>query len=323
MRVILKILLGVGILLFVVMGGGVLVLKTAFPDVGEAPDVKVDATPEQIERGRYLAYHVSSCIDCHSAREWQYYAAPLQAGTEGQGGEVFPEEMGLPGTLVAPNITPAALGDWTDGEIIRAFTSGVNKHGDALFPLMPYPMYAQMSQEDVYAIVAYLRTLKPIDHTPPRSQLRFPMSLIVNTIPKPYTPVSAPDRSDSVAYGRYLTTIAACGECHTQKDHGQPLPGMELAGGFEFPLPTGKVVRSANITPDADTGIGNWTKAYFIAQFKRFAKPESHTIPIEDGYNTVMPWTMYAGMTDADLGAIYDYLRTIPAVKNGVDKFPE
>lgn len=323
MRLVLKILLGLGVVVLLVMGGGIYMLKTSFPDVGEASNVQVEATPEQIARGKYLAYHVSSCIDCHSERNWDYYAAPLVMGSEGKGGEVFPEEMGLPGTLVAPNITPAALGDWTDGEIIRAFTSGVNKHGEALFPMMPYPMYANMAEEDVHAIVAYLRTLKPIEHTPPRSTLNFPMNLIVRTIPKPYEVPPMPDKTNSVAYGKYLTTIAACGECHTQKDHGAPLPGMEMAGGFEFPLPTGKLVRSANITPDKETGIGNWTREYFIAQFKRFDKPEAHMIPVQDGHNTVMPWAMYAGITEADLGAIYDYLRTVAPVKNGVEKFPE
>jgi mono/diheme cytochrome c family protein len=323
MRLIFKILLGLGVLVCLMVGVGVYVLQTSFPDVGDAPHVQVEATPERIERGRYLAYHVSMCIDCHSERNWDYFAGPLKEGSEGQGGEVFSEEMGLPGTLIAPNITPAALGDWTDGEVMRAFTSGVNKHGDPLFPIMPYPLYAQMAQEDVYAIVAYLRTLAPIAHIPPRSHLNFPMNLIVRTIPQPYQAPQAPDLSDLVRYGQYLTTIAACGDCHTQNDHGAPLPGMEMAGGFEFPLPTGKVVRSANITPDMETGIGHWNKPYFIAQFKRFDKPEAHTIPAKDGVNTVMPWTMYAGMTESDLGAIYDYLRTIPPVKNGVDKFPE
>lgn len=323
MRLVLKILLGLGVVVLLVMGGGIYMLKTSFPDVGEASNVKVEATLEQIARGKYLANHVSSCIDCHSERNWDYYAAPIVMGSEGKGGEVFPEEMGLPGTLVAPNITPAALGDWTDGEIIRAFTSGVNKHGEALFPMMPYLMYANMAEEDVHAIVAYLRTLKPIENIPPRSSLNFPMNLIVRTIPKPYEAPPMPDKTNSVAYGKYLTTIAACSECHTQTDHGEPLPGMAMAGGFEFPLPTGKLVRSANITPDQETGIGNWTREYFIAQFKRFEKPESHMLPVQDGHNTIMPWTMYAGMTETDLGAIYDYLRTVTPVKNGVEKFPE
>lgn len=323
MKLVLKVVLALVVLLVLVMVGGIVYLKTAFPKVGPASDIRVEGTPEQIARGRYLANHVTICIDCHSERDWQYFAAPPVPGSEGKGGEVFPEEAGFPGTLIAPNITPAALGNWTDGDIIRATVSGVNKSGQALFPLMPYSAYAQMTEDDVHALVAYLRTLPPIDHIPPRSSLKFPMSIIVNTIPKPYQKPEPVDRSNTLAYGKYLTTIAACAECHTQQDHGQPLPGMDYAGGFDFPLPTGKHVRSANITPDMQTGIGSWKREFFIARFKQFDKEESRTIPLQDGITTVMPWTMYAGMTEEDLGAIYDYLRTVPPVKHEVNKFPE
>jgi hypothetical protein len=180
-----------------------------------------------------------------------------------------------------------------------------------------------MTETDVHAIVAYLRTLAPIDHTPPKTALTFPMSVIVNTIPKPYVKPEPIDQSNSVVYGKYLTTIGACADCHTQQDHGQPVAGMDYAGGFEFLLPTGKRVRSANITPDLQTGIGSWQRIFFIARFKQFARAESHAIPLQDGQTTVMPWTMYAGMTEEDLGAIYDYLRTVTPVKNDVNKFPE
>lgn len=323
MRWMFKILLGLGVLIILAGSIGLYVLKTAYPNVGDAPDIQMSATPEMIERGRYLANNVAVCIDCHSTRNWNYYAAPPLSGTEGKGGGHFTEEEGLPGTLVAPNITPAALGNWTDGEILRAMTSGVNKDGNALFPLMPYLSYKNMTQNDAFSIIAYLRTLKPIENTPPRSSLNFPMNLIVNTIPQSYKAPAQPDKSNSVAYGKYLTTIAACHECHTPQERGTPLPGMYMAGGFEFPLPTGKRVISANITPDLETGIGHWKRAYFIAQFKRFDKPEARAIPIQNGYNTLMPWTMYAGMSESDLGAIYDYLQTIPPVKHGINKFPE
>ena len=107
----------------VVVGGLGLVyhLNTNFPTVEPAPDIQVAGTPEQFARGRYLANHVTVCIDCHSTRDWEHFAAPPVPGTEGKGGEVFREEVGFPGTLVAPNITPAAVcqyytrggdGDW-------------------------------------------------------------------------------------------------------------------------------------------------------------------------------------------------------------------
>ena len=161
-------------------------LKTNYPKSDPPYNIRVTGTPEQIARGRYLANHVTVCLECHSTRDWAHFSAPPIPGTEGKGGEVFPETAGFPGTLIAPNITPAALGDWTDGEIIRAFTSGVNKNGDPLFPLMPYRAYRNLMPADIESIVAYVRTLAPIDHIPPRSKLNFPLNLIVRTMPEPY-----------------------------------------------------------------------------------------------------------------------------------------
>lgn len=301
--------------------GGLYYVKTQFPNVGPPPDVRVAGTPEQVARGRYLAHHVTVCLECHSTRDWTHFSAPPIPGTEGKGGEVFSEAAGFPGTLVAPNITPAALGHWTDGEIIRAFTSGVTKAGDPLFPLMPYRAYRFLMRADAEAIVAYLRTLRPIDHKPPRSALNFPTSLIVRTMPRAYRPPAPIDRSDAVGYGKYLATIAGCATCHTPHIQRQPIAGMQFAGGFQFVLPSGKVVQSANITPDVETGIGHWQKQYFTSRFRQFATATQ--IPLQDGMNTVMPWTMYAGMTDEDLNAIYAYLQTVPPVRNAVNRFGE
>ena len=179
MKFVFKIVVILGALVILVGLSGIYHLKSNFPVVDPPSDIQVAGTSEQIARGRYLAHHVTVCIDCHSTRDWKHFSAPPLPGTEGKGGEVFPEEAGFPGTLIAPNITPSSLGNWTDGEVIRAFVSGVNKGGDPLFPLMPYPAYRYLMQDDVEAIVAYLRTLAPIDHTSPRSSLNFAMNLIV------------------------------------------------------------------------------------------------------------------------------------------------
>jgi hypothetical protein len=97
---------------------------------------------------------------------------------------------------------------------------------------------------------------------------------------------------------------------------------MNMAGGQTFNFPGG-VVRSLNITPDNETGIGTWTKEDFIARFRFYSGEEAHNVPvnIEKDFNTPMPWLMYAGMTDEDLGALYDYLRTVTPVKNRVERF--
>lgn len=310
------------VLLVIVAGvGGYIYLNTAYPNVPSALEISIDSTPEKIERGRYLAHNVAVCMDCHSTRDWNAFAGPLVTGTEGKGGEVFPEEAGFPGTLYAPNITPAGIGHWTDGELIRAFTTGVNREGRPLFPLMPYPNYAKLSTEDVHAIVAYIRSLAPIENKVPLTKLNFPLNLIVRTMPAPADPQPKPNPADTVAYGKYLITVASCGDCHTPMEKGEPLPGMNYAGGFEFRIPNG-VVYSANITPDVETGIGTWSKSKFINRFKQYADSsyQSPVVSINE-FNTIMPWTMYAGMSEEDLGAIYAYLKTVSPVKNKVIGF--
>ncbi|RNI23459.1 c-type cytochrome [Rufibacter latericius] len=315
------ILLGVGSLLFVVLSA-LAYVKLALPNVGEAPDLKIGATEERLARGKYLAHHVMSCIGCHSERDWTKFAAPLKEGTWGKGGEEFPKELGFPGTFYAPNITPAGIGHWTDGEIFRAITSGVTKYGKALFPVMPHPLYGQLAEEDIKAVIAYIRTLPAIENKVPPSQPDYAMSFILNTIPKKAEFHPIPDKSDQVSYGKYLITAAACVDCHTQKAKGQNIAGMEYAGGMEFPLPGGITVYSANITPDKATGIGNWTKEAFVSRFKLYADSASQNQAVGKGeFNTIMPWTMFAGMEREDLEAIYVYLQSIPAVNHKVTKF--
>ncbi|MBI5524958.1 MAG: cytochrome c [Deltaproteobacteria bacterium] len=307
----------------VLKAGAVLLLAASagcFVKSIPVPQITVKATPEKLDRGRYLAEHVTGCIDCHSERDWGRYSGPMKPGTAGKGGEVFDEKYGLPGTIVASNITPAALKDWSDGEIVRAIANGISRDGSALFPLMPYPSYSVMDPDDLEAIVAYLRTLPPNDNKPPRTDLNFPVNFIVNRMPVESAPQKRPKSSDGVAYGKYMVTIGGCGDCHTPRKGADAVEGMFLAGGTEMPLPGGGIIRPTNITPDADTGIGAWSKKDFIAAFKNHASGPSK--PVEPGKeNTVMPWTFYAGMTDEDLGAMYEYLKTVPAVKNKFDVF--
>ena len=318
MKKVLFSFIGIIILL---TGVGVAYLLIAYPDVDSPPNIEVKGSPQQVARGKYLAEHVSACIDCHSTRNWSRFAAPITEGTYGKGGDKFGEEMGLPGTFYAQNITPHNLGSWTDGEVYRVITSGVTKSGRALFPLMPYKSYSRMDPDDVKAIVAYLRTLDPIEYQAPASEVNFPMSLIIPTIPESPDPIERPSPEDSIAYGKYMTIIAACTECHTPKSKGQPMEGMFLAGGFEYDLPFG-TIRSSNITPHEQTGIGRWTKERFVDRFKQYDVPaDSLQNVAPDEFNTIMPWKVYAGMTKQDLEAIYTYLQTVEPVEHKVEQF--
>jgi mono/diheme cytochrome c family protein len=322
MKKIFKILgyiLGVLILLIL---AGLIYFNSKYPDVDKAKNIKVEITPERIARGEYLANHVTVCIDCHSDRDLTKFTAPIKPGTLGMGGQKFSREMGFPGNLYTKNITPAAIGNWTDGELARAITQGVNKDGKALFPVMPYLKYTHLNQEDLYSLIAYIRSLKPIKNEIADRELDFPLNFLVRTMPlKTYSPAPVVDKNNAPEYGKYLVTIAGCEDCHTPSEKGEPLPGMNFAGGGEFTLPFG-TIRTANITPDPETGIGNWTKDNFINRFKSFDSDSAKNIAVgPHDFNTIMPWTLYSGMTTEDLSAIYDYLRTVKPVHHPVNRF--
>lgn len=320
MPIMKKIIIILLSLIIVVVAGSVLYLKVALPDVGNPPDLTIHSNTALVKRGAYLATHVAVCIDCHSTRDWSRFSGPIIPGTLGKGGEYFGPEMGFPGKFYSRNLTPFNLKNWTDGEIFRAITSGVDKDGVALFPVMPYLHYGKMDKEDVYAIIAYLRTLKSIENTPPPSSPNFPMNLIINTIPQKPAFSHRPNPSSQLQYGAYLVNVASCMECHTKVKEGKIIPSLAFSGGRNFEMPNG-TVSSANITPDKQTGIGNWTEADFVARFKDYEDSSATYILPPHAVNTIMPWAMYAGMDTTDLKAIYAYLRTVKPIKNNVVHF--
>ncbi|GAB3540607.1 hypothetical protein GCM10027443_38770 [Pontibacter brevis] len=298
---------------------GIIYLQYAFPNVDAAPVITIEKTPALIERGEYIANHVAVCIDCHSTRDFSRFSGPPDPNTKGKGGDKFDHSLGFPGTFYARNITSdkeTGIGTWTDGEVYRAITRGVSKDGSPLFPVMPYKSYSQMTTEDAYAVVAYIRTLAPIKHKVQASDPDFPVNLIMRTMPSNDTPslLEKTALNDEVSKGEYLLTIAACNDCHTPQDK----EGMRLAGGMEFPTPDGGKLRSANITPDKETGIGNWTEEAFVQRFKMHENPATVA---PGGPNTIMPWSMYAGMKEEDLRAIYKYLMTVEPINNKMERF--
>ena len=322
MKKFLKFLIYAILTIAVLVGALLIYVKTALPNVGSPEDLTIERTPERIERGRYLAHSVTVCMDCHSTRDWSKFSGTLKEGTLGVGGERFDQSIGLPGVFISKNITPEGIQRYTDGELFRVITTGVTKEGKAMFPLMPYRYYGKMDREDIYSVIAYIRTLQPIASQIEESVPDFPMSFIINTIPQPAQPQQRPDPSDQLAYGAYMASSSACVECHTDVDKGQIIPELSFAGGRAFQFPDGSVVRSANITPDKETGIGNWTREQFIARFKLFADSSYVAPPVGPGeFNTIMPWTMYGQMKEEDLSAIFAYLQTVKPIANTVTKF--
>jgi hypothetical protein len=322
MKTFLKVigyLLGVVVIIIL---GGLAYLQTAFPNVPEPEDFKVEYSQARIERGAYLANHVTVCMDCHSTRDFSLFSGPPVPGTLGKGGDKFDHSMGFPGVFYAKNITPVGISDYTDGELYRVITTGVTNDGRAMFPLMPYLYYGKMDPEDIYSIIAYIRSLDPITSDIPDSEADFPVNLIMKTIPQEAQPESIPDPSDQVAYGAYMVNAAGCVECHTPvTPQGQIIPEQAFSGGREFTNPDGSVVRSSNISPD-QTGIGQWSESQFVRQFKQY-QDSGYVIPkIKPGeFNSIMPWTMYSGMEESDLKAIYAYLKTVKPHSNQVVKF--
>lgn len=315
---VILILLGVVILLVVAAGA---YIKFALPDTGKPEAITIVASPEGIENGRYLANYVTGCMDCHSSRDWTRFGGPIKKDGFGGGGEVFNQDMGFPGAFYAPNITPYALKDWTDGELLHAITTGVAKDGRALFPLMAAHRFGRMDRKDIYDIIAYIRTLAPVANDVPRSKADFPVNFFINTMPKPAAFQERPQPEDTKRFGAYLVNAAGCVDCHSEHSNGRLVEGTEFGGGMAFHMPTG-VVRAPNITFDQATGIGKWNKAAFIARFKLYDTANNHSSKVEQGsMNTTMPWTVFGGMKESDLGAIYDFLAGVKPIKNDVIKF--
>lgn len=323
----------VGILVLVVIlvvSGGLAYVVFALPRVSPLTDAKVDRSPSRVARGEYLMN--TMCVDCHSARDWMKYAAPVVPGSEfsGAGEQWNHENAELPGNIWAPNLTPTNLGNWSDAEIIRAFTEGVSRDGHPLFPMMPYASFRLLPREDVESIVAYLRSMTPKpmpSHAASyKRQIDFPLSLIVHLIPQKAAPMAV-DPNDKVAYGKFLTQTRGCEECHTPQDDDHKIIESKLfAGGVAFPVPSspGAHVKSANITPDPMAGIGSWSEETFIARFKLYENPPAEALALRNPkHNTLMPWTVFARLSREDLSAIYAYLRTVKPIAEKVQRFED
>jgi mono/diheme cytochrome c family protein len=274
-------------------------------------DRKFESTPQRLARGKYLVDGVMGCFGCHTDADWSKPGAPPIGGREGSG-HVF-SDQDLP-WLVAPNLTSdkeTGAGNWSDDSLARAIREGIGHDGRALFPMMPYPQYSRMSDEDLASVIVYLRTTPPVRNQLPVTKLPFPLNFFNQNVPQPIdAPVSSADTSTPAARGAYLARLGACSDCHTPQEKGEPLPGMDFAGGFLLHEPQGDVI-SANITPSA-SGISYYNEATFV-QAMRTGKIGARQL------HSSMPWYFYGKMTDEDLKAVYAFLQTLKPVNHRVD----
>jgi hypothetical protein len=274
-------------------------------------DRKFEPSAARTERGKYLTEAVMGCFDCHSERDWNSPGAPMMQARMGAGRAWAVD--GMP-WLVSSNITPdkeTGAGTWSDDMLARAIREGIGHDGRALFPLMPYQNYRQMSDEDLASVIVYVRSIAPVRNSLPKTEIPFPLSRLIQSAPQPVTePVATPELSDIVKRGAYLTRMAGCADCHTPQDRGQPIAGLDFAGGFVLQSPRGAVA-STNITPSS-SGIPYYDESLFLSMMRTGRVRARELSP-------VMPWIFYRNMTDEDLKSIYAYLRTLKPVNHQVD----
>ncbi len=298
-----------------------LVLACGKSDIKAPDQLIIDMSPEKIERGAYLAKHVAACFACHSPRDFSKFSGPTIKDSLGAGGNAFTKLDGIPGVLWPRNITPYAIGIWSDAELLQTVTTGLRGDKHPLFELMPYKAYGKSDRRDILAMLAYVRSIQPVEKKQPESNLDFPVNLFLKKMPQEAAFVDRPPESDTLAYGKYLVQMAACIDCHSMRTKtGKFVKGMQFAGGMKFPLPGEAWAVSANITPDSSTGIGAWSQEHFVLRFKQAREDAANEVAPGE-FNTHMPWKSYGGMKESDLGAIYQYLHSLNPVKHQVNHF--
>jgi len=312
-----KIAAAVGAVLVLLVLALVVKFYLLSPKLRPALDVRAPSTPEAIARGKYLVDNVTGCLGCHSQIDETMSGEPPVPGRLGSGRD-FGVIPGFPGHVRAPNLTPdkeTGIGDWTDGEVMRAIREGVSRDGHPLFPMMPYGSYAHaLTDADTLAIIAYLRTLPAIKNDPGKMQVDFPVSMFVRAAPAPLdrAPAPEPPESDPIARGQWLLTACSCHDCHDSVDaRRQKIPGKTLAGGIEMPIPNKGSVFAANITSDAATGIGSYSDDDLLRVLNEGKGKSGATL-------YAMPWRYYGGMTEGDKRALIAALRKVPPVANVV-----
>ena len=269
-----------------------------------------ERTPQRVARGKYLVENVAGCMMCHSPVD---PADPhrTKEGFNGAGNVAIPSG---PGRIIASNITPdleTGIGQWTDDEIARAIREGVSRDGRTLFPMMPYANYREMSDDDVSAVVVYLRSLDPVRNNPGKTNVIVPVRYLIRTIPVPVTEPVVKQFANPVERGAYLVRVASCTDCHTTYDERRrPLPGMQFAGGNLMEEKEG-TASTPNITPD-ETGIKGYTEASFREMMRTGMRAGRPMVAL-------MPTARYTGQTDEDLNAIYAYLRTLKPVRHIIE----
>jgi mono/diheme cytochrome c family protein len=258
------------------------------------PDaIQIPTDAESVAKGQYLVEHFMLCADCH--------------GPDLGGSELFNPENG-PGMLWAPNLTSGnggIGGTYTDADWLRTLRHGIRPNGENLI-IMPAEFYTRVDAGEIADVIAYLKTLPPVDREIPTRSLAFmpkvmlglgviPASelLPAHKIDHDAAPVAAPPRGVTVEYGEYRAMV--CAACH-----GPDLAGMPAD-------PSGEPGASPNLTPGGE--LLGWTEADFLNTLKTGVTPSGQELnPLE------MPWQRIGSADVEDLQAIWLYLQSLPAL---------
>jgi mono/diheme cytochrome c family protein len=267
---------------------------------------------ELVAKGQYIFAIAGGCA-CHTEPKGAAHA----------GARAFPIPFG---TVYSTNITQdqeTGLGTWTDQQIHDAMVKGIRKDGSRILPVMPYEKYSGMAQQDLKAMIAYMRTLKPVKKATPPLKSWMPSVRSVGT--RVYlqlfagfsaSPVQAPD--SGIQRGRYLVDhVALCGDCHTPRNFiGAPKQSLYMAGATEKNGPLGEAV--PNITPDKETGIGDWRRQDIAELLLTGGKPDGDNV--QGLMAEIIQGTPhgYKDMKKDDALTIADYLKSITPIKNKV-----
>jgi mono/diheme cytochrome c family protein len=284
-----------------------LLLMVAVPDAAAQP------TREEIARGKYVFGAAAGC-GCHTVPK-----QPLNAGGRKYDGPF--------GTVYASNITPdpaTGIGKWTDEQIITATRLGRRPNGERLIPVHPYTVFNGMAEQDLKDVVAYLRSLPPVNRATPAKKISVPLfeSVFLPAWLATFAAVETPPKlaaTSGVARGEYLTrAVAHCGECHTPRTMTMAVDNTRfLAGNQKGKGPEGSAV--PNITPDRETGLGSWTEEQITDYLETGNKPDGD---VSGGLMMEVIQGSSAGykdLTKADRQAIAKYLKSIPGVKNRIE----
>jgi mono/diheme cytochrome c family protein len=282
---------------------------------------KIDASPERLARGGYLVNSIMSCGACHTPRVDGSVIGGERADAYLAGGLLFDDRENS-FRISVPNITPdpaTGIGAWSDDELMRAIRDGVDRQGRLMRPPMPFYMYDELSDDDLRAVVAYLRSIPPASNNVERvAELPFMFRMAMKfgvMHHKPRTGVVAPPTSDRVAYGRYLARLGACTDCHSMTSRGPDEKDNLLAGSKEaMSDPAWGKVYARNLTPDPETGLGT----YGADQIKDALRSGKRL----DGKPMAPPMTWLiphvSTWTDEDLDALVAFLQSVPAKKAAI-----